>query len=180
MSCRRVRKKKREKKRREHLRSFTICCASAHGAEGLPSSVTCYSSFTPQCPALMLLLLVFLSCNVFVCFDWNAVFRIITCFFASLRQQLWSNPLVCHLVKCLLLRSTSFISQLVERRRGRGRSAEHRQNKQTNKQQTNESNGRFNVLIQRSFSLFFLLIYRKHLTQKKNKRKYSYSCNWAH
>lgn len=151
MSCRRVRKK-----RREHLRSFTICCTSAHGAEGLQSSGTCYSSSTPQCPALMLLSpLVTFFCLPFSerCLSYNHVI-----FFLRLcLQQLWLNPLVCGLVKCLSLRSTSFISQLVERRR----SVENRQNKQTN-----NANGRFNVLIQRSF--FFRRIYRKHWTQTKN------------
>lgn len=158
MSCRRVRKK-----RSEHLRSFTICCASAHGAEGLLSSVTCYSSSTPQCPALMFFFPITFFC-VFVFLSRNAVFHIITLFLRLCLQQLWSNPLVCCLVKCLSLRSTSFISQLVERRR----SVENRQNKQTktNSKQTHHMGGL--MCWSRGLSFFSAYLQETFNTHKKN------------
>lgn len=67
----------KKKKGGEHLRSFTICCASVRAAEGLPSSLTCHSSLLhnvlPWCfffPTLLFF--------VFVSLSRNAVLSIIT------------------------------------------------------------------------------------------------------
>lgn len=105
------------------LRICTRCRGSAEFSNMLfvfYSTMSCPDGFYSPFLFFFVLAFVFLVLNAV--FSYNHIFFLRLCL-----QQLWSNPLVCRLVKCLSLRSTSFISQLVERRR----SAENRQNKQT-------------------------------------------------